>query len=385
MHKQTGMNQAWPEPYFALDPSAPNTLRLRASFSGITLTGNKPGLEWKYGTLLIGEEERMWFRKADRTQLFQLVTNWFNRKPELHASAFRWNPRIDLFLEPYSKTPEFTIYFADQNSAQTAHALLVRFQTVLPINVPPPAYTKTIVSNKPQTAIRGVQFIESKQRETIQQESKLALQAFSGDLSELQSRAKQVLDLVKKCAEDMQNSNRNERDAFDLLLADIGLVNNPVTKENSGKRYHELLSQQIKQFLLPKEESIVISLPDVFALYNRARAGGPAGLVSPQDVQLACEMLRNGEDMDYWEFTQSGVKCLRNKRLYSRIELVCNEILQTSEQRCVRASDLTKRLPVLSLIIAKEWLLEREHSGVLVRDVDAYGNVAWYANLFDQF
>ncbi|KAH9247033.1 hypothetical protein BASA81_015371 [Batrachochytrium salamandrivorans] len=311
----------WPEPYFKLDPSPASTLKLRQSFSGVTLSGNRAGLEWKYGTLLIGEESRIWFRKADRTALYQLVVYWGDRKPELHASAFRFHPRVDLFLEPYSKQPEFVLYFADQNSAQTCFRGMVALQRFAPMVVPGQQSIIPTAAATTATVIKGVGFIESKQRELIKQESTLALEAFSGDLKELQSRANVVLDLVRKCADELATSGRAEedRDAFDTLLADIGLVNNPVTKQNSGKRYHQELSRQIQDFLHTRNE-VVISLPDVFALYNRARGGN--ALVSPTDLQLACELMTNSSNgansealLEYWEFKHSGVKCLRNKLL----------------------------------------------------------------------
>jgi hypothetical protein len=366
----------FPAPYFKVDDIATNKLDLLNSFSPVHLWSPKG--EFKEGTILIGKGA-FWYRREDRV-LFRLLTLWV-KPPELHASIIRLNPRIDLFLETYSKEPEFVLYFADQKSAQLAHASILECTRYPP---PPPVYSSVQKTSSTGNGgavaapIMGVAKIVDMEKRKIEEEAKLTNEAVS-DLSELMNRANEVMDLLKKCAETMSSSHK-DIDAFDVLLSEIGVVDNPVTKATAGKKYHQDLAKQISIFLSQrKPPSVVITLPDVYALYNRARGG--ADLVSPSDLVSACRSMNNLElDFEFLEY-DSGVRAVRNKKMYSTIAEACDKLLKAAAQS-LSAADLTKAVPSLPLVIAKEWLMEKENSRELVRDKDSYGNIRWYANLY---
>jgi hypothetical protein len=94
-------------------------------------------------------------------------------------------------------------------------------------------------------------------------------------------------------------------------------------------------------------------------------------------VELACKQMKGS--FYYCEFA-SGVKCLKNTKMMAKMDQVCMQVL--AEKGCVSSSDLPKILKSVSLLLAREWLLEQEQAEVLVRDVDSYGNILWYKNLF---
>jgi hypothetical protein len=359
---------SWPAPYFALDTTPSNTLKLISSFKPVTLSTESKG-ELKNGTILIGQGS-FWFKKEEGT-LLRLVTLW-PRTPELHASIIRLHPRIELFLEMYSKTPEFILYFNDQKSAQLAFGIMLEAEKFPP---PPPLY-RSLPPAKP--AIKGVAYIEQEQSKKIEKESRLTTEAFS-DLNELMSRAGDVMDLVKRCAETLSSSHK-DIDAFDALLAEIGIVDNPVTKGTAGKKYHQELAIQVSSFISKRDPpSVVITLPDVYALYNRARGG--AGLVSPSDLLAACHVMKDLQlDFEFIEYS-SGVLALRNKKFFLQISQACTKLLQ-GPTKSLSASELSKAVTGLPLLVAKEWLTERESASELVRDKDKYGNIRWFTNLF---
>ena len=363
---------SWPAPYFVADATPSTRLELIASSPSVTLSGKRG--ELKDGTLLIGKGT-VWYRKADRS-LLRLVVPW-PRNPELHASIIRLNPRIDLFLESYSTEPEFVLYFPDQRAAQQAHTWMLE-SAKHPMPPPPYASVEKPAAQTSAPAMIGVARIIETEKKKIQEEQKLTSEAFS-DLNELMSKASEVMELVKKCATSLSASHK-DMDSFDKLLAEIGVVDNPVTKETAGKKYHQELSKQIAEFLSQrKPPSVVVTVPDVYALYNRARGG--AGLVSPSDVLAACQMMAEvSPDWQYVEYP-NGLKAVRNRKFYSQIEAACRSLLE-GPSRSVSAADLTKTVSNLPLAVAKEWLVEKENHTELVRDRDQYGNIRWFPNLF---
>ena len=60
-----------------------------------------------------------------------------------------------------------------------------------------------------------------------------------------------------------------------------------VSKDTSGKNYHNALAVEIEKFLDKVIDNFggVIGLVDLYCLYNRARG---LDLISPDDLQIAC-------------------------------------------------------------------------------------------------
>lgn len=74
------------------------------------------------------------------------------------------------------------------------------------------------------------------------------------------------------------------------LLQNMGMVAG-VTKESAGTLFHDMLARELATFLPPllQRHGGMITLPEVFCIYNRARG---ADLVSPEDLLLAAQKLK---------------------------------------------------------------------------------------------
>lgn len=298
------------------------------------------------------------------------------------------NPRIDLYLEPYSTLPDLVLSgFVDASKTKETFAALMKCGKEIAL----PWFDEAVqrldgmgISNSGAAGgktvkLVGLAAIEQKQKENMKKDEDLTSEVFA-DLNELMSKATEVMELIKKCAGTM-NAQSKDVDAFDSLLAEIGMVDNPVTKQTAGKKYHDALAKQIAQFLgLRNPPAAMTTLPDVFALYNRARGG--ADLVSPADLLAACLAMKRLElDFEHVVYP-SGVQAVKNLKYYAQIQSACDELLKT-QTKSVSASELSKAVPSLPLLIAKEWLGEQEQiKRSLARDRDAFGNVRWYANMY---
>ena len=359
---------SWPAPHFVPDLTPSNKLKLIHSCSPVRLVSDSKG-ELKNGTLLVGEGI-IWYKKEDLT-LLRLIYIW-SRQPELTTGLLR-TPKIEIYLGNYSSVPDFVFYFVNQQAAQITHKFLLDCSNYTPpVRTPQETTQQAFV-----TKIQGVAYVEQTQKQRIEDESRLTNQALT-DLPELMKRAEDVLELVKKYQETLTASNHESED-FDSVLADIGIVDNPVSKTSSGKKYHEELALQISSFLEKRQPPvIVITLPDVYALYNRARGG--AGLVSPNDVVSACKFMNYLSTQFEFITFPSGVLAVRNKAIYSEIFKACEHL--KAAKTGFTPADLVREVSNLPLIAAKEWLIEQENERHLVRDRDQYGNIKWFSNIY---
>ncbi|GFR45576.1 hypothetical protein Agub_g6970, partial [Astrephomene gubernaculifera] len=186
-------------------------------------------------------------------------------------------------------------------------------------------------------------------------------------------------------------------------------ISSPVTRETAGARYHLELSRQLADFLAAPLQRCggLISLPDVYCLFNRARG---TELVSPDDLLQAAKL-----------FARAGVTALRLRTLRSGVlviqgpqhseEQVCAKIAQLTTpsqppaspagpnspssspqpQRPsplplgpgLTAGDLALALGGVTVTIAAEHLLTAEARGVVCRD-DGPEGLRFYRNFFLQ-
>ncbi|GLC37231.1 hypothetical protein PLESTB_001145500 [Pleodorina starrii] len=109
-------------------------------------------------------------------------------------------------------------------------------------------------------------------------------------------------------------------------------ISSPVTRESAGARYHIELCRQLADFLhLPLQRcGGLISLPDVYCLFNRARG---TELVSPDDLLQAAKL-----------FGRAGVAGLRLRPLSSGV-LVIQGPQHSEEQVCAKIAQLTTPPP----------------------------------------
>ena len=328
-------------------------------------------------------------------------------------SALSGDVVVELFLEPYSNEPEFEVVMPDAAKAKALAEALVRLQrteTIQPTVVLDSAgggASATGVAptqpaaDEPRVGVAGVM---KRVADRQANESALARDAFV-DLEQLMMRASEVTAVLERYSAASlarrgaggATSDADER-AFNELLAGIGIVQNPVTKASAGAAFHDALARELASFLDARAKasktnaSTVVTLPDVYALYNRARGG--YDLVSPGDVLAASKrMAALGLGYEFVEYP-SGVKALRSTAAGDAVRRAAAAWLGSSsttppttpprsaaELKPLSALQLSQSASV-PLSVAKDWLVEEENQGRLVRDRDAAGNVQWFVNCF---
>ena len=251
------------------------------------------------------------------------------------------------------------------------------------------------------TAASGIVGIQRKIQHKLDQQDQKINDSFK-DLSILMTQAKEMVSLsnsliaklVKASAAatataasaEAGNSDTDEMNKLKSYFANMGLVDNPVTKETSGSSYHTDLAREISKTLTPTivASGGIMTLADVFCRLNRAR--GIAGLVSPDDLLNACKQMNKsgvGSGLRYNVYAdlnlhvlelEADAHALVNKE---KIVRVC-ELVDESE--CLTAYALSKALSV-SLIVAKKFLLDAEKLGRLCRD-DTSSGLKFYTNRF---
>lgn len=188
----------------------------------------------------------------------------------------------------------------------------------------------------------GVDHILTKHKLKHQQAQKVANEALSGDAEQLLQQASALLQVIqnytkllqqqqqqKQQQQNQQDNTTNENEQQDaeklsLLLQDMGMTS-ALTKdhfaaasslsastssakgrgrhrrrrgrkrEDQDAAYYEWLARQVVDFLWTRLPAMggVISLTDVYCLWNRARG---SNLVSPEDLRHACDLLRDDDD-----------------------------------------------------------------------------------------
>lgn len=233
----------------------------------------------------------------------------------------------------------------------------------------------------------GITGIERKIEEKLNFQQKNIQDSFQ-DLNNLMVKAKDMVQLSVTITEKLkskQQASANDEDAelnaFKSCLLNMGIINNPVTKDSSGSKYHHDLAKEINQTLEPKVRELggIMLLSDAYCRLNRARA--MAGLISPEDLLNACKELNKlNLRLKYVIYQNTNLHVLQINELIqnsTQIELICGLI---NENQCLTADKLAKLLNVNSLVI-KQQLIYAENIGKLCRDDTAYG-LNFYINRF---
>jgi len=220
---------------------------------------------------------------------------------------------------------------------------------------------------------------EEKQKRTSQ-----AIDDAFQDLTSLMCKAEEMV----KIADQFYSSiNRKEASAAEQDTIDelIGMgITSPVTKESAGSLYHDQLSRQLSDFLEERLKRVggMMTLPDVYCLYNRARG---AELVSPDDLIRAAKLFGKLHIPLKLRTFQSGVMVIQSAAHDE--DAICqriSEMLKTEDplqlSQALTAVDLAAALNV-PLTIAEEHLLLAERKGVLCRDDGPFG-LRFYLNFF---
>jgi ESCRT-II complex subunit VPS36 len=274
----------------------------------------------------------------------------------------------------------------------------------------------------------GVDHILTKHKLKHQQAKQVAESALSGDAEQLLQQASALLQVIQQYTKLLQqaklkeaasstdatngsaDSTNEDAEKLSLLLQDMGMTS-ALTKDHfaassSGSRrggkkgrnqkdeqdasYYEWLARQIVDFLWTRLPAMggVISLTDVYCLWNRARG---TNLISPEDLRHACELLREDDgELHNLGIVQrtfdSGVVVLQmnhhndgdggtaGNKFQGLVDL-CTPCLTALE-----ASHVLKVSPLLAL----EQLKQAEQEGYLCRDT-TLETTRFYPNRFPVF
>jgi ESCRT-II complex subunit VPS36 len=239
----------------------------------------------------------------------------------------------------------------------------------------------------------GITGIQRKMQDCLNQQDQKIHDSFR-DLSVLMNQAKEMVTLsnsiIGKLTAKMnatasnstaENTDEDQEEMKKLksYFMNMGLIDNPVTKETSGSKYHKDLALEIHntfgEFIA--HNGGIMTLADVYCRLNRARA--IAGLVSPEDLFMACKQLNKlNLTLKYNVYSDLNLHVLEitqenNRKLQEIIQLV-------RSNECLTAYKLSKMINC-SLIVAKKYLLDGERIGALCRD-DTNSGLQFYSNLF---
>jgi len=226
------------------------------------------------------------------------------------------------------------------------------------------------------TRSAGIRGIIAQQKNKQADEQKTVTAAFK-DLDALMDHAQKMVKMAEQFAKSQEV--KENQDEFDKMMADLG-ISNPVTKESAGQAYHQLLARQLAEFLLkPLERNGgMLSLVDVYCLYNRARG---TELVSPKDLLDALTiMARLNLPVKLRRF-KSGVMVAQlasqdeEKRATKVLELTISKTI-----RGIDEMEVCKQLN-LSVQLGLEELLAAENQGLICRDSHLSGT-RFYPNFF---
>ena len=233
----------------------------------------------------------------------------------------------------------------------------------------------------------GITSIERNIEQRLNNQDRSINESFQ-DLSNLINKAKEMVQLSVTITDKLKSSSKHAEDAddselstFKSCLLNMGIINNPVTKDSSGSKYHKHLAKEVHEALESKIRELggIMLLSNAYCLLNRAR--GMAGLISPEDLLNACkELNRMNLNVKYLVYNQSNLHILQITELIEnpqQISKICNIIKQNE---CLTAEKLSKILNINSLVV-KQQLIYAENIGKLCRDDTAYG-LNFYINLF---
>ena len=229
-----------------------------------------------------------------------------------------------------------------------------------------------------------------RKQEAKSRETDAALSVAFQDIDSLLMQAKTLVEIADRIKAAREREARagaaagqqdaKEQAEFDSYLAQLG-ISNPVTKGSCGSDFHQALARELSQMCvqLMKRKGPMITLPDLYCIYNRARR---SDLVSPEDLMTACQLLdKLGLPVRMHKF-DSGVIVVKSVDMDDAV--VSKQIAKLiTENGPLTALDIS-RLRNVSLALAHEEIATAERMQVLCRD-ETYEGVVYYVNFFNDY
>jgi len=161
------------------------------------------------------------------------------------------------------------------------------------------------------------------------------------------------------------------------MLISVGIAS-PVTKESAGSLYHTQLSRQLADWLRgPLEKHGMISLQDLYCIFNRARG---TEMISPDDLYRACVLFEQLKLPVRLRRFDSGVLVVQSlNQTDAAVGKQISDLIRLDGPQS--AFDLAKNKNI-SIALATEQLLTAEKLGIVCRD-ETYGGLVFYLNFFN--
>jgi ESCRT-II complex subunit VPS36 len=281
----------------------------------------------------------------------------------------------------------------------------------------------------------GVEAILQRNQNRHDRAAKLTQQAFgkgtkkpskdsrTEEVEVLFREAKELTAIIHKYVATLEKNQKGgdgdeKEDTTELtsMLQGMGMVTALAKDSASSGSFHELLARQIcdflntnKNFMMEKGGSGIMTLTDVYCLYNRARG---ANMLSPEDLIEALKKMESlGLGMKLREFDDSGVMVLQEcnfddsvmaKKLIDYMEdqegsnsnsggfmdfiMGGVKVEEEGKKAHVGLTSLeAARVLKISPLLANEQLLSAERNGYLCRDVTLEGTRFYQNRLVSSF
>ena len=175
-------------------------------------------------------------------------------------------------------------------------------------------------------------------------------------------------------------SSSAENSSVRTLMSELGLTN-AVSKRLSGTKFHTELARELADFLGPllQEAGGVLTLTDVYCMYNRARG---VDLISPDDLRCSCSLFSQLHlPLRLREF-DSGVIVVQSESLNdASIHQEMMDLLGGALAGAGLSPHSWSLHKKCGLVLATQQLVNAEEAEVLCRDETLEG-LWFYPNLF---
>lgn len=305
---------------------------------------------------------------------------------EIESTGLFKSPRILLI----SLLGELLLIFRGDKGTQNAKDALQNLQTALRRKEWETAerlerQSKQVNQGGSQKTRVGIDAIISRNKARHQQASSLTESAFTGDAETLLQEAAALVKIIQKYVATLdrhENNNDDEdNDKLAALLQNMGMTTALSKADFKGreKAYYEQLARQLADFLRPKlKESLMMTLTDVYCLYNRARG---TNLVSPEDLLQAVDRLSDLRLGLSARTFPSGLRVIQDDALTQ--DAWRDRLVAVAAKDGCTSNTVAHELH-LSWILANELLLQAEQEGALVRD-ETSESLRFYPNLFEKW
>ena len=330
--------------------------------------------------LMILTTHRLVVRPDDKSNTkdarFLHLSNVHQCEPTGGPSVKHWNASYKLVVNTYTYGDLVLANFGSKSDRDDCQQELEKALERRAWEVAARLKEKQVAEKKVIQRRVGVDHILAKQKLQQQKTAKLTEDALSGDSEQLLQEAAALIKIIQKnvaVLKKQSESSSNEKGSassekqlqLEDMLEDMGMASAFDKSHYTNKsEYHELLARQLADFLIqriPKiDSSGIVTMTDVFCLFNRARG---TNLISPEDLIQACNLL-DQLDLGISQRTfPSGIVVLQLDKL--SMTTTPDRLVEMCPITPLEASHALQTSPLLAL----EQLEEIERMGYVCRDV----------------